>query len=65
MFHFEVYTDRRGEYRWRLIASNGKIIADSGEGYRTKAACMHGLKLVRTRAATAKLEDFTGTSSRR
>lgn len=27
------YMDSRGEWRWRLIARNGRIIADSGEGY--------------------------------
>ena len=30
---FEVYRDKAGEYRWRLLSSNGKITADSGEGY--------------------------------
>jgi len=33
----EYYTDKKGEYRWRLKAGNGKIIANSGEGYKTKA----------------------------
>jgi uncharacterized protein YegP (UPF0339 family) len=28
-----VYQDRAGEYRWRLVSSNGRTIADSGEGY--------------------------------
>ena len=32
----EVYMDRRLEWRWRLIAKNGKIIAESGEGYKSK-----------------------------
>lgn len=31
-----VYKDRKGEWRWRLTSRNGKIIADSGEGYVTK-----------------------------
>jgi uncharacterized protein YegP (UPF0339 family) len=31
--HFEVYEDEAGEFRWRLVAANDKIIADSGEGY--------------------------------
>lgn len=35
--HFEVYEDRAGEYRWRLVAGNGRIIADSGEGYASKS----------------------------
>lgn len=30
---FEVYRDKKGEYRWRLLASNRQIVADSGEGY--------------------------------
>ena len=30
---FEVYRDKAGEYRWRLLASNGQITADAGEGY--------------------------------
>ena len=32
----EVYTDKAGEFRWRYVASNGKILADSGEGYKRK-----------------------------
>lgn len=31
--HFETYQDAAGEWRWRAKAKNGKIIADSGEGY--------------------------------
>lgn len=31
--HFEVYLDHADEYRWRLVAGNGRIVADSGEGY--------------------------------
>jgi uncharacterized protein YegP (UPF0339 family) len=28
------YKDAKGEWRWRLVAANGRIIADSGEGYQ-------------------------------
>jgi uncharacterized protein YegP (UPF0339 family) len=28
-----VYEDLRGEVRWRLVASNGRILADGAEGY--------------------------------
>lgn len=37
--HFELYCDAKKEYRWRLVASNGNTIADSGEGYKRKAEC--------------------------
>lgn len=42
-----IYKDAAGEYRWRYQAVNGRIIADSGEGYKTKKDCRHGLDLVR------------------
>jgi uncharacterized protein YegP (UPF0339 family) len=35
---FEEYRDSAGEHRWRVKELNGKIIADSGEGYKTKAS---------------------------
>lgn len=30
---YRIYQDAAGEWRWRLVAVNGKIVADSGEGY--------------------------------
>jgi uncharacterized protein YegP (UPF0339 family) len=32
----QTYRDRTGEYRWRMRAKNGRIIADGAEGYKTK-----------------------------
>lgn len=49
---FQVFKDAKGEWRWRLNAANGKVIAGSGEGYRTKAACLAAIDLVK-QAATA------------
>lgn len=28
-----IYQDKAGEWRWKRVAANGEIIADSGEGY--------------------------------
>ena len=39
---FEVYADKRGEFRFRLKAANGQIIA-VGEGYKAKASCLNGI----------------------
>jgi len=33
---FQVYEDASGQYRWRLKAANGRIIAESGEAYTRK-----------------------------
>ena len=59
MTKFQIYKDRKGEYRWRLRARNGEIIADSNEGYTRKASCKHGIDLVKEQAAGAAVEDQT------
>lgn len=41
-----IYKDRKGEFRWRLCAGNGRIMADSGEGYRTKRGALNALHTV-------------------
>ena len=51
---FEVYTDKAGEFRFRLKATNGQIIA-VGEGYKQKASCMNGIESVKKNAADAKI----------
>jgi uncharacterized protein YegP (UPF0339 family) len=56
---FQIYQDRKGEYRWRLRARNGEVIADSNEGYSSKANCKHGIDLVKQQAASAEVEDQT------
>ena len=42
---FEVYADKRGEFRFRLKAANGQIIA-VGEGYKAKASCLNVIKSI-------------------
>jgi uncharacterized protein len=37
---YEVYQDKKGEYRWRLKAGNGNILSKSSEGYKAKADCL-------------------------
>lgn len=34
--------DKRGLWRWALIAANGKCLADSGEGYASNAKAERG-----------------------
>lgn len=40
----KVYRDGADMYRWRLVGSNGRIIADSAEGYATKYNCEQAVK---------------------
>ena len=51
---FEVYTDKAGEFRFRLKATNGQIIAVS-EGYKALAGCLNGVESVKKNAADAPI----------
>ena len=53
---FELYEDKSGEFRFRLKARNGEIIAVS-EGYTTKASCENGIASVRKNAPEAALTE--------
>ncbi len=57
MGKFEVYKDKAGEYRFRLKASNGQVIA-TGEGYSSKAACLNGVNSVKTNAPDAEVVEL-------
>ena len=53
---FEVYTAKAGEYRFRLKARNGEIIATS-EGYKAKSSCLNGVESVKKNAPEAEIEE--------
>ena len=55
---FEIYTDKAGETRFRLKATNGQIIASS-EGYQSMASCVNGIESVKKNAPDAAVEDAT------
>lgn len=46
---FELYQDKAGEYRFRLKAKNGEIIA-TGESYKAKASCLNGIDSIKRNA---------------
>ncbi len=52
---FEMYTDKAGEFRFRLKARNGEIIATS-EGYKAEASCLNGIESVKKNVVDAKVE---------
>lgn len=51
---FEIYKDKAGEFRFRLKATNGQIIA-VGEGYKAMAGCRNGIDSVKKNAADAEI----------
>ncbi|MFC4987861.1 MULTISPECIES: HVO_2922 family protein [Saliphagus] len=52
---FELYRDTADEWRWRLVVSNGNIIADSGEGYASKQGAQRGIRSVKASAPDAEI----------
>jgi uncharacterized protein YegP (UPF0339 family) len=53
---FELYQDAGEQFRFRLKAGNGQVIANS-QAYSTKKACLSGIESVRRNAAAATLDD--------
>ncbi len=51
---FEIYADKAGEFRFRLKAKNGEIIA-TGEGYKAKPSCKNGIESIRKNAPEAEV----------
>lgn len=56
---FEIYKDAKGEYRFRLKAGNGEIVA-TGEGYVSKSGAIEGTAAVQRAADEATVVDLTG-----
>lgn len=51
---FEVYKDKQGGYRWRLLSQNKEIVATGGESYTEKRGAMNAVK---------KLKDWSNTTN--
>ena len=51
---FEIYNDNACEFRFRLKATNGQVIAVS-EGYKALAGCLNGVESVKENAPDAEV----------
>jgi uncharacterized protein YegP (UPF0339 family) len=54
---FEVYQDKGKEFRWRLKASNGQIVAASSSGYPTKVDCEKTIDAIKKGAPKAEVHE--------
>jgi uncharacterized protein YegP (UPF0339 family) len=57
MWKFEIYADASDNYRWRLKASNGQIVASSGESFDSKSNAERAAENVRDNAGGASIVD--------
>lgn len=55
--YFEIYTDKKGEFRWKLCAKNGESVATGGEGYASKRSAMNAIKKLRDWAMTDDIRE--------
>ena len=53
---FEIYLDKKKEFRFRLTATNGNNILAS-EGYAAKDGCKNGIESVRKNAPKAEVKE--------
>ena len=53
---FESYTDKAGNYRFRLKAANGQVIG-AGEAYESESSCKAGIESVKRWAKEAKIKE--------
>lgn len=42
----EIYKDKKGEFRWRLLGLNGKIIDAATEGFKKRSSCVNNLNKI-------------------
>lgn len=43
---FVIYKDAKGDWRWRIKSSNGRIVGDSSEGYKNKQDAIDMMKKI-------------------
>ena len=63
MGKFQIFQDKSGEYRWRLRAANGQVIATSGEGYTAKADACWGIEVCKQLMPKVTTEDLTAAAA--
>lgn len=53
---FVIFRDKKKQWRWHLLAGNGKIVADSSEAYTRKHEVMKAVARVKVCAISATIE---------
>lgn len=60
-FKAEVYEDEIGGWRWRVVQDNGRVVADSGEGYVRRANAVRAFRSFhQNMAAVAEWREHEG-----
>lgn len=54
---FFIYQDDKGEWRWQIRSANGRTMADSGEGYKSKQNCQNAVDTIKAFARIAQVKE--------
>lgn len=54
-YEFDRYYDAAGKWRWRFVAPNGRIMADSGQGYDSLDDCDRAIAVLKREVPLAQL----------
>jgi uncharacterized protein YegP (UPF0339 family) len=46
MYKLTLYKAPNGEWRWKMVAKNGRLVGASSEGYKKKSAAIKNLEIV-------------------
>lgn len=52
----EFYTDARGEWRWKIVSNNGRIISETSEGYLRRRDAERALEITLNVILTEKTQ---------
>jgi len=58
-YKFEVYKDKKGEFRFRFKAPNGESMFAS-EGYKQKKSAMNAIESIKKNTPSAEIDDQSG-----
>ena len=61
-YKFEIYRDKKGEFRFRFVAPNGEKMFAS-EGYVSKASAKNTIKSIVKHVAAAAVDDISKEKS--
>ena len=53
---FEVFKDKKGMFRWRLMEEDGSILATGGQGYKALADAKRGVELIKKAGTDKKMK---------
>ena len=61
---FEIYQDDAGDFRWRLLASDGQIMATSRESYGRRDHVRYAIVALQASIPVARIDDGVPTQDR-